>query len=112
MNYAGIRRDVLEHGGLWIDGNTVYRINPETRDLEETRTVYYQAVKESCYVPGEYKIYGYDKDRNRIDKTVDHLDYDNIWTSMEYKYHDRINTAEWDARVLAYIAEQNNNPDG
>lgn len=108
MNYGGILVGVLERGekGVWIEGNNVYRINPKTLELEDTPTRYYMAVKENNgYVPGEFRIVGYAKDGSRINKTVDHLDWDNIWTSMEYKYHGNIRgDPEWEAKIRACLS--------
>ena len=106
MNYFGILIDVIEYGdrGVWIDGSTVFRINPETLELEDTRTRYYEAVKENNgYVPGEFHIFGRAKDGSRIDKIVDHLDWDNIWTSMEYKYHEPL-PPKWIEKIKACLA--------
>ena len=108
MNYFGILSDLMEHGdhGVWIDGSYVYRINPETLELEDTPTRYYKAVQENNgYVPGEFRIYGRAKDGSHINKIVDHLDWDNIWTSMEYKYHPPIqDDPEWKARLRACLS--------
>lgn len=107
MNYYGILIDVIEYGdrGVWIDGPGVFRINPETLELETTRTRYYEAVNENNgYVPGEYRIFGCAKDGSRINEIVDHLDWDNIWTSMEYKYHDNPLPPEWLAKIKACLA--------